>query len=379
MHYVDFLGNMRHEKKGVRSGFLYGTKRLKSLSTSQGENVVVLGTGENSFACTHLLKDHNIEVAAYCDNYAPLVGRTFMGKKILSPFDVFSRKNNHVLVAIDSENFDAVTDQMSHNKAENVSYFFHRNTSVDFEEPQTRELVLTALNCLINNEYDKRIHQNAPLGITFRLMPGLEWWRDVFYWLCDDLKAQDDHFKVLDIGPGFGFVSLLVKLLRPDCDLDWLCLSIEERTEKSFIDSGKKLYPVTQHYGVIEDPDFRLKQKYDVIIMTEVFEHFATAPVPTLTRITELLNKNGRIYLSTPNWEKANLYRSWKDMPPFQGDRNEYYAQNKSRIKWMDLNLKHAYLYEKPELLEIFALCNLKVERFTVNDCNNFNILLEKK
>ena len=385
---VDFLGSMYYENNKTQAGFLYGSTKLSEL---RNRKVIVLGTGKNSFSCTNLLHHNKIEIEAYCANNNALVGKHFFNKKILSPFDVFSDKDCCIIVATDDPDLNviadkpnnpepvAITDQLAHNGMQNVSYFFQQSTSTDFENAEKREVILKALNCLINNEYTPHIHKNLPLGITIRLTQGLEWWSDEFNWLCDDSKVLSQNFKALDIGPGFGFVSLIVKLLRPDCKMDWLCLSLEEKTESSFIDTTNKLYPVTKHYGIIEDPGFNLSGGYDVIIMTEVFEHFACAPLPTLKKIAGLLNKDGRLYLSTPNWEKANMYRSWKEFPAFPEDRNEYYARNKSRIDWMDLNLKHTYFYEQSELMEIFDLCGLKAEKFTINNCNNYNTLLVKK
>jgi hypothetical protein len=45
----------------------------------------------------------------------------------------------------------------------------------------------------------------------------------------------------------------------------------------------------------------------------------------------------------------------------------------------MDLNLIHTYVYREEEIRELFAECGLKVERYRLNDCNNFNFVLKKQ
>ncbi|SFP49912.1 Methyltransferase domain-containing protein [Oscillibacter sp. PC13] len=371
----DFSGNPHWQKKTAFVAFLYGSASLEQLKKKK---IAVLGTGEHSLWCTELLGRHGIEISAYCDNDPQMVGKLFFGKQVVSPFDLFETDTYHLIAAPDQEHFEPIADQFAHCGVKDYSFFFHADTIIDFKDEEIRTVVMAALNCLINNEYSAQIHKNAPMGITLRLLPGLEWWSQELYWLRDDLKAFGQGPKVLDIGPGFGFVSLIIKLMRPQSNIHWLSLAVEDSTRPSFIDPATKRYPITQKFGMIEDPEYRIDEQYDCIIMTEVFEHFGAAPDVTLKKIASMLGPNGRIYLSTPNWENENLYRSWREIPPFSGDRETYYKANKSRIDWMDLNLKHTYFYTEKELYELSALCGLEMERFVINDCNNFNCVLKR-
>lgn len=372
----DFVGNLHFDKKTALAAFLYGTRPLEEL---RRKKIVLWGTGEHSLWCKELLSEQGLTVAEYCDNDPAMVGRQYRGKVIHSPFDFFDSEQYHLIAVPDDEKFEDIADQLRHNGVEHYSYFFHTDTVIDFKEKAVRTPVMKALNCLINNEYDSFIHKNDPMGITRRLLPGLEWWSQELYWLCEDMPKAPAELRVLDIGPGFGFVSLIIKLLRPDCDLRWLSMGLEDRRSESYIDPTRKNYPIIQYHGMVEDPAYQIEGSYDAIIMTEVFEHFGASPAVTLQKIGQSLKPEGRIYLSTPNWEKANMYRSWRDIPPFPGDREAYAKRNKSRVVWMDLNMKHTYIYTEQELLELFEESGLKVERFVLNDCNNFNFVLGRK
>ena len=372
----DFNGNIHFLKKTALAAFLFGTVPASEL---KARKIALLGTGADSLFCTDLLARRGIEVAAYCDNDLSLVGKVFHGKMIHSPFSIYQSGQYHIIACPDSEQFEAVVDQFSHCGVTDYSLFFQVDTVVDYKQENMRELLLNALNCLINVHDDPQTHHNAPLGITMRLLPSIEWWSQELFWLYDDMQVAQNAPRILDIGPGFGLVSVILKLLRPDSELHWLNLEIKDYEDTSYIDPETKKYPIVRHFGVVEDPAYQLSEKFDVIIMTELFEHFASAPVPTMRKIAGMLSDHGRIYLSTPNWERANFYASWRDIPPFPGDRQEYCTRNKSRIEWKDLNLIHTYIYRESELRDIFAESGLAVERFVLNECNNFNFVLTKQ
>ncbi len=372
----DFNGILRYPKKNAVVAFYYGDYSLELLKEKK---IAVIGTGINAFYLTEMLRRKGISVSAYCENDPQLIGQTYHGMKIRSPFEIYGEDAWFPIAANDDEKFEAVTDQFTHCGVEHFGYFFKYDTVIDLKDEEIRGIVMRALNVLINNPYGPSIHKNAPLGITMRLLPGLEWWSEELYWMHDDIRNGGKHQKVLDIGPGFGFASMIVKLTDPETDLRWLNLALEDSVRETYIDWETKEYPIISYYGMIEDPAYRLDEKFDSIIMTEVFEHFAAAPAVTLKKIADMLNDGGRIYLSTPNWEKANFYASWRDIPPFHETREAYAKRNKSRIDWMDLNLIHTYVYREEEIRELFAECGLKVERYRLNDCNNFNFVLKKQ
>lgn len=60
--------------------------------------------------------------------------------------------------------------------------------------------------------------------------------------------------------------------------------------------------------------DFNTDQKYDVICMGDVLEHFEF-PVKAIKKVNSLLNNNGLLWISTPNFESA-FTRIKKDKDP---------------------------------------------------------------
>ena len=154
--YVDFLGNVHIEKQAAHIGFLYGTEGVENLKKNKDQKVIVMGTGPNSNYCTNLLKASGVDIDCYCDNDFQLLGQELFGKKIMSPLEAFKDPKAHVVVAIEGANIDAVYDQMLHNHFENYSFFFHNNSSINFDDPKKREVIMAALNCLINVEREPR-------------------------------------------------------------------------------------------------------------------------------------------------------------------------------------------------------------------------------
>ena len=63
-----------------------------------------------------------------------------------------------------------------------------------------------------------------------------------------------------------------------------------------------------QEYGINavanDFAEFEARQKWDIIIMGDVIEH-VTDPVATMEKAYNLLNDNGCVWISTPNFEGA--------------------------------------------------------------------------
>ena len=110
--------------------------------------------------------------------------------------------------------------------------------------------------------------------------------------------------------------------------------------------------------------------KYDLIIMTEVFEHFVLNPINTLLKIASALKNHGKLIITTPNWGHLHIYKSWSELP------------NSSTIninRYLELNeCGHTYQYSRTELESIFEKSKLIVRKYELSDSNNHNFLLEK-
>ena len=124
-------------------------------------------------------------------------------------------------------------------------------------------------------------------------------------------------------------------------------------------------------YGYIERDEYVILKKYDLIVMTEVFEHFALNPVKTIKKLSRALEKNGRFVLTTPNWGHVHIYDSWTELPESEEVDIKRYLQLTKCV--------HTYQYRKDELLSIFEKAELTVERYELSDENNHNFVLKRK
>lgn len=189
------------------------------------------------------------------------------------------------------------------------------------------------------------------------------YWQHIPGWISDFSKSHEIN-NILDIGLAYGTVALYARL--------------NTRAKVYALDSAKYISDkLLTKYGIdymtknIETEDISYKHKFDLIIFTEVFEHLNYYCIPTLLKITSMLDDQGVIMFSTPAqefWGKTIYYESWKDMPTT--DQN------------IEIKDDHIYQYSLKELLEIFKTVGLKIDKSClsngVNDMKHFNMQLSK-
>ena len=122
------------------------------------------------------------------------------------------------------------------------------------------------------------------------------------------------------------------------------------------------------YYGMIEEPEYRIDKKFDIIVMTEVLEHFSANPRVSICKIADMLKEDGVIYLSTPNWGHLPIYDTYYDIPDF-ADVEEYKASY----------IGHSYQYTRTELEQILDECGLKIDKYALTDANNHNVLVSHR
>lgn len=109
------------------------------------------------------------------------------------------------------------------------------------------------------------------------------------------------------------------------------------------------------HHVDVETEDFTRFGRFDLIIFTEVLEHFNYAPIPTLRKIRNALSENGYLLLSTPDartWGRlASPYKDLAEIPEYQGQKQP----------WID---GHIWQYTKQELDAVISKTGFQVERF---------------
>jgi SAM-dependent methyltransferase len=169
----------------------------------------------------------------------------------------------------------------------------------------------------------------------------------------------------VDFGCGFGTLALYCKRLL-NCSV--YCVDFEEILSPLLV----KKYGIKFTIGNFEIEPFPWDLNFDIVVFTEILEHLNFHPVPTLRRLSNILSKNGKLYLSTPDaaeWGKTTKYYTGVDKMP--------YPKIGSQI--VD---DHVYVYNKDELLSILDAAGLKVLRFGYSPGvlgRHFNLTLAKR
>lgn len=123
---------------------------------------------------------------------------------------------------------------------------------------------------------------------------------NIFMYFQANLKTLfNDHSKpsILDIGPGHGFFSFLVKKEFPNYEkIDIVDISDTslEMTKKIIGFDGEKI-----KYTKKDIFDYDDSNKYDFIVLGEVLEHL-DEPKQILIKLSNLLKPNGLLWITTP-------------------------------------------------------------------------------
>jgi len=178
-------------------------------------------------------------------------------------------------------------------------------------------------------------------------------WYDAVEWVLAHYTGRE-NLSLLDVGPGIGLASLIYKELL-GVSLNWINLKYFDcchRTsaESKLIESEK----IKNQYGYIEVE--KIEGFHDIIILTDVIEHFAYNPVNTLKKLNGMLKPQGHLVVDMPvNRKKLPYYCSWRDLPV----PNEVIGKNYGVLKITGAG--HVYEYTSEELNEIFIESGYKI------------------
>ena len=193
----------------------------------------------------------------------------------------------------------------------------------------------------------------------------MSYWEHIARWI-HELRGTGRVERCLDIGCAYGTLALFCRRVL-GCEV--YCTDF---TDSFFTQSVGREYGLVFARNNIESDPFAWAQRFDLIIFTEVLEHLNLHPVPTLTKIRELLTERGRVYLSTPDaseWGRVTkYYESYADMPYERGS-----------VPLID---DHVYHYSKGELAELFAAAGLAIERLAYAPgagWRHFNLALRRQ
>ncbi len=123
---------------------------------------------------------------------------------------------------------------------------------------------------------------------------------NIFMYFQQHLKTlfkNHAQLNILDIGPGHGFFSFLIKKEFPDykkIDIVDISDTSLEMTKKIIGFDGDKI-----KYFKKDIFDYEDSNKYDFIVLGEVLEHL-DEPKKILMKLSKLLNPNGLLWITTP-------------------------------------------------------------------------------
>lgn len=123
-------------------------------------------------------------------------------------------------------------------------------------------------------------------------------WGKIPAWMEQEAKQRSVH-AILDVGCGYGTLLALATRIYRMRPSRAACLDVTDYLKPSVMDR----YGITFALGNVELPG-PLPNGIDVMIFTEVLEHFNFQPVPTLKKLRAALAPGGKLFLSTPDAER---------------------------------------------------------------------------
>lgn len=352
----------------------------------EANKVAVFGCGYDGFKASYFLDKLGIKIDCFLDNDEHLWGKKMLDKPIVSPYNVLESDDKEkwdIIVAVSPRARAEVRLQLLMYGIKKVSIFF-MNDFYKFQNDELLKKVIDAINalCLERESVEIAVPYTSlcsgdisgKLGEINDMLLSTTWSHYVYEWLYDDINSND---KLLEIGPGYGLLTYTMLKKHEAVKFDWIIygnsMEIKEDCYSYYYKKTIKQFPdnVDMHVCRIELDEIHNETKYDKIVLAEVFEHFASNPVGVMKKIANMLNVDGRIYVTTPNWRHLYCYKTWKELKYVNEISNEMYE--------IVRKLGHVYQYRKDELDEIFYESGLMIEKYEVSESGNHNVVLKKK
>lgn len=223
------------------------------------------------------------------------------------------------------------------------------------------------LVCVVNDiklkEAQDFIVQNdpAPYYLTTYKDAESSYWSEMVDWILESVSKFEEP-NILDVGIAYGTLSTMCKLTNDKANI------VAVDFMKHISDTLINKLGFDFRFCNFEKEVVEFDKKFDLILLTEVIEHFNFNPVPTIEKLANLLSDNGSIFISTPNavvWGRLKEYASYKNMP-----------DTKENITIRD---QHIYQYSFGEIFEIISNCGLEVVKCNPLDSKNINVQVKKK
>lgn len=313
------------------------------------------------------------KVSAFVDNDMEKIGRSMVGLSVLSPEIIRQNPSKYfIIIAANTSNNKPHPSvcEIIHTLLLNYGCnprdlaYFIISSSADFSLtsiPSFREIYNSCLN---ETFFDVALSDlDLPRFIAWFLSS--EGWIRICEWIYNSCLNNKKILRILEIGSGIGLMSIAIKkIIESDINITWLNLdSVEEdaRIVKNSELLARKKYGINTMHGNVETVScnvFDEYGKFDIVILTEVLEHFNYNPVPTLMKIKRWVSPNGMIFISTPSGKAGKgirYYDSFKDMPIYE---------DCDQCPPLRFDYYHSFEYSYEECLDLFTCTGLFVKKF---------------
>jgi 2-polyprenyl-3-methyl-5-hydroxy-6-metoxy-1,4-benzoquinol methylase len=183
-----------------------------------------------------------------------------------------------------------------------------------------------------------------------------KYWDALYHWMVANKPKLES---CLDVGCAYGTWLAIVKQMSPNCKLHGIDF-VSGFMQCKMIDALNLNFKVCN----IQTDEIPFTNKFDMVLLTEVLEHFNYLCIPTLTKIVNQIADNGYLLLSTPNstyWEQIN-YDHYSDLPL----TNDEYLDG------------HVYQFSIDEIIEIANILKIKPIMLGTNSFGHINGVFQK-
>lgn len=374
---LNYIDTIKYEAGTPKVMFL-----LADIPAMKSLPVAIFGTGLEAYFVYGYLQKAGIKITHFLNNDSVMWGRQFCGKQIVSLDEI--DRDYYIVIAMTLPRYDnEVLWQLKVHGYDHLGLAFmetYHTFGAGSRMAELNEVILKEINRILCDgrtfeEVIKPVYNVGPAGSLLGHIQELCWtttWSDCLLgWFYMQCRAGTERMtSMLEIGPGMGLFSATAHQINPGIKIQWLMFDMDEVSEKSVKDKSSN-YPANQfeaYYGMIEKPDFHIEEKFDIIVMTEVLEHFVNNPIPTMKKIAGMMKEGGRLYLSTPDWGHLRIYRDYSEMPEYT-----------TLEKYKDGYIGHSYQYDKKELEEILNACDLVVEKYALSTSRNHNLIAKHR
>lgn len=350
-----------------------------------GKKIVFWGCSPEAYFYWQILAQNGIFADYGCDVYCEYEDDNH-GLKMRPYWELLAEKNKYyfIITMPFRQNIVPIMKQLFYARIDEFGIVYSE-WSKDFASKWKNELssaVYSSINEVFNPEPLFGSYERVE-NLRRSALEGLGYW-DVLYTAIYKLGRNASQLKYLEIGAGTGIMSFaLKKLLGERIQIDWLSLPLEEpetewqERKNSYWKTLVNAYNVKEFFGSIETdnklPNPLMKRKYDIIVLSQVMEHFILNPIDVFIKCRHLLSEHGKIFVSVPNNIHHHNVRSWKEIPHLSG-LDELTIKRRIAIN----NYFHFHEYTQQEAEEVFDAAGLEVVWHRFNHPINFFILRKK-